>query len=53
VVSTGPLAPDGWLSFALYPVFLVWLIPATIIMIRRVGSTPTAASQPQLAGQQR
>ncbi len=29
VVSTGPLAPDGWLSFALYPVFLVWLIPVT------------------------
>jgi hypothetical protein len=53
VVSTGPLAPDGWLSFALYPVFLVWLIPATIIMIRRVGSAPAAASQPELAGQRR
>jgi hypothetical protein len=55
VVSTGPLAPDGWLSYALYPVFLVWLIPATIIMIRRAGQltsfTPPAPSQPQLAGQ--
>jgi hypothetical protein len=57
VVSTGPLAPDGWLSYALYPVFLVWLIPATTIMIRRAGhlagATPVAASQPQLAGQRR
>jgi hypothetical protein len=57
VAFTGPLAPDGWLSYALYPVFLVWLIPATIIMIRRAGqqtgSTPAAAGQPQLAGQAR
>jgi hypothetical protein len=57
VVSTGPLAPNGWLSYALYPVFLVWLIPATIIMVRRAGrltgATPIPASQPQLAGQPR
>jgi hypothetical protein len=32
VVHSGPLASDGWLSFALYPVFLIWLVPATVIM---------------------
>jgi hypothetical protein len=37
VVQSGPLASDGWLSFALYPFFLVWLVPATVIMIRRAG----------------
>jgi hypothetical protein len=34
--DTGPLAADGWLSFALYPFFLIWLLPATIAMIRGV-----------------
>jgi hypothetical protein len=37
VVQTGPLASNGWLSFALYPFFLVWLVPATVIMIRRAA----------------
>jgi len=37
VVDTGPLAVDGWLSFALYPFFLIWLLPATIVMIRGAG----------------
>ncbi len=37
VVDTGPLAVDGWLSFALYPFFLSWLLPATIVMIRGAG----------------
>jgi hypothetical protein len=37
VTSAGPLAPNGWLSYALYPVFLIWLLPATVIMIRRAG----------------
>jgi hypothetical protein len=40
VVQTGPLASDGWLSFALYPFFLVWLVPATLIMMRRAGEPP-------------
>ena len=37
VVSSGPLAADGWLSYALYPAFLVWLVPATIVMTGRRG----------------
>jgi hypothetical protein len=37
VVSSGPLAPSGWLIFVLYPFFLLWLVPATVIMMRRAG----------------
>jgi hypothetical protein len=37
VVSSGPLASDGWLSYALYPTFLIWLVPATIVMTARRG----------------
>ena len=37
VIDSGPLAADGWLSFALYPLFLVWLVPATVIMMIRAG----------------
>lgn len=39
VVQSGPLASDGWLSFALYPFFLIWLVPATVIMMRKAGQT--------------
>jgi hypothetical protein len=28
------------LSFVLYPFFLIWLVPATVIMIRRAGRPP-------------
>jgi hypothetical protein len=35
VVRTGPLAPNGWLTYALYPVFALWLLPAAIVMLRR------------------
>jgi hypothetical protein len=37
VVDSGPLALQGWLNFALYPFFLVWLVPATAFMIKRAG----------------
>jgi len=40
IVHTGPLAADGWLSYALYPVFLVWLVPAIIVMIRNPVRRP-------------
>ncbi|MHB1876546.1 MAG: hypothetical protein ACYCPF_17020 [Streptosporangiaceae bacterium] len=46
--SAGPLAPNGWLSYALYPVFVIWLIPATIIMIRRAGR-PSSSTAPDTA----
>jgi hypothetical protein len=40
VVSSGPLAANGPLSFALYPFFLIWLAPATFIMIKNAGGRP-------------
>jgi hypothetical protein len=39
VVDSGPLAPTGWLTYTLYPVFALWLIPATTVMIARIGTT--------------
>jgi hypothetical protein len=58
VIQSGPLASDGWLSFALYPFFLVWLIPATVLMMYRAGQPGTgtkgteqdAAKPRELAG---
>ncbi|GIF02176.1 hypothetical protein [Paractinoplanes rishiriensis] len=35
VVESGPLAANGWLSLALYPFFVLWLLPATAIMVRQ------------------
>lgn len=37
VLESGPLAPNGWLTFALYPVFLVWLVPTAVIVLKRTG----------------
>ncbi|BAW07721.1 conserved hypothetical protein [Nocardia seriolae] len=37
IAAGGPLAPAGWLSYALYPTFVIWLVPACIVMIRRVA----------------
>jgi hypothetical protein len=31
----GPLAPQGWASYVLYLVPVVWVVPAVILMIRR------------------
>lgn len=45
-VPSGPLATGGWLSFALYPFFLIWLVPATAIMVRRAGR-PEVSSAPR------
>ena len=42
VVSSGPLAPNGWLTYVLYPLFLVWLLPTVVVMIKRLGK-PVAA----------
>jgi hypothetical protein len=39
-VDSGPLATGGWLSASLYPAFVVWLVPAAIIMITRIGAGP-------------
>lgn len=36
--QSGPLASDSVLSFVLYPFVLIWLVPATVIMVRRAGA---------------
>jgi hypothetical protein len=38
VVRSGPLAPNGWLTYALYPIVALWLLPTTIVMIRKAGN---------------
>jgi hypothetical protein len=43
VVGSGPLAPNGWLTYVLYPLFLVWLVPTCIVMIRRLGGGKTGS----------
>ena len=45
VDPAGPLAPQGWASYLLYPAAIVWLIPATTLMIRRIGG-PTGRPRP-------
>lgn len=35
VVSSGPLAPNGWLTYVLYPSFVIWLLPTIVWMVRR------------------
>lgn len=39
VLDSGPLAPNGWLSFVLYPFFLIWLVPTSVVMMRRAGAS--------------
>jgi hypothetical protein len=43
-IRTGPLAPNGWLTYSLYPLFAVWLIPTSVLMMRgrRVASVSDA-----------
>jgi hypothetical protein len=48
VDPTGPLAPQGWVSYVLYPASIVWLVPAVTVMIRRLGRTPDASSGPRV-----
>jgi hypothetical protein len=37
VVTSGPMAPNGWLNYLLYPLLLIWLVPTAAVMIRRAG----------------
>ncbi len=50
VDPSGPLAPQGWASYLLYPASIVWLVPAATVMIRRIGRHPAADSQPGRPG---
>jgi hypothetical protein len=42
VVETGPLSPTGWVTYAPYPLFAVWLVATTVVMVRRLGTAPAA-----------
>jgi hypothetical protein len=44
--ASGPLASDSALSFVLYPFVLVWLVPATVVMMRRPSTIPTTTGVP-------
>jgi hypothetical protein len=44
VVRTGPLAPNGWLTYVLYPVFAGWLVPTSIVILRQRGRSAGGGS---------
>jgi hypothetical protein len=48
VDPSGPLAPQGWASYLLYPASIVWLVPAATVMVRRIGRRPAATTRPEL-----
>jgi hypothetical protein len=45
---SGPLAPQGWASYLLYPASIVWLVPAATLMTRRIGGPTAADRRPEL-----
>ena len=45
VVRSGPLAPNGWLTYALYPVIAVWLLPTTLVMIKQASTVSSSADR--------
>src|SRR6266487_4842902 len=47
VDPSGPLAPQGWASYLLYPASIVWLVPAATVMIRRIGRHPAVDPRPE------
>ena len=34
IVTAGPLAPNGWLTYVLYPLIVVWLVPTAVVLFR-------------------
>jgi hypothetical protein len=40
VAPTGALAPQGWLSYSLYPVSIVWLTATGVVLLRTNGTRP-------------
>jgi hypothetical protein len=34
IADTGPVAPGGWVTFVVYPVFVAWLVAVITVMIR-------------------
>lgn len=44
VTDSGPLAPGGWATFAVYPVFVVWLLAIITVMIINTRSPSVPVS---------
>jgi hypothetical protein len=36
VIRTGPFAPAGWAGYVLYPAFATWLVPTSLLMMKRL-----------------
>lgn len=43
VIRSGPLAPNGWLTYTLYPLLLFWLVPTAVVMFKRGTLFPKRA----------
>jgi hypothetical protein len=39
-VDTGALSSTGWVAYAPYPVYGVWLVSTTVVMVRRLATPP-------------
>jgi len=37
VIESGPLGPNGWLTYSLYPVFALWLLATAVVMVKMAG----------------
>jgi hypothetical protein len=48
VAESGPLTQGGSVSYVAYVLMVVWLLSATIVMIRRIGRLPAGVA-PQRA----
>ena len=42
--GTGPLTPGGWVTFAVYPVFVVWLVAVITVMITHTSVAAKTSS---------
>jgi hypothetical protein len=51
VVETGPLSPTGWITYAPYPLFGVWLASTTVVMVRRLGTRRAVTVTPATSGE--
>jgi hypothetical protein len=51
IAPTGALAPQGWLSYTLYPVSIVWLTATGVVLLRasKTRADPSGPSRPEPA----
>jgi len=44
VLETGPLSPEGWVPYLVYPAFVVWLLGTTVVLARAPGAAAEEVS---------